>query len=160
DARNASRVRLLDEMEDDFLSSRGGSSAESHRTAYKRAVTLMRSRAVKAFDLSEEPGKLRDAYGRNLFGQGCLLARRLVAAGVPVVEVSSAGTPGWDTHQNNFNQLKSLCGVLDPAWSTLMADLKDRGLIDTTTVVWMGEFGRTPKINGNQGRDHWAVSWS
>jgi hypothetical protein len=160
DERNASRVRLLNDMESDFLASRDSRSAESHHTAYKRAVTLMQSRAVKAFDLAGEPEKLRDAYGRNLFGQGCLLARRLVEAGVNFVEVSFAGIPGWDTHQDNFNQVKNLSAVLDPAWGTLMGDLADRGLLETTTIVWMGEFGRTPKINGNSGRDHWAVSWS
>jgi hypothetical protein len=161
--RGASRVRLLEEMEDDFVADRPGAASLSHRTAYKKAVTMMRSEAVKAFDLSAEPAPLRDAYGRNLFGQGCLLARRLVERGVPFVEVTLAnvaGTPGWDAHQQNFESVKKLCEVLDPAWATLMSDLKDRGLLDTTTVVWMGEFGRTPKINGAQGRDHWAVSWS
>jgi Protein of unknown function (DUF1501) len=166
DARRASaRIGLLDEMEDDFLADRAGSSAQSHQTAYRRAVTLMNSKAVKAFDLSEEPAALRESYGRNLFGQGCLLARRLVEQGVPFVEVTLAGVPqanvpGWDTHQNNFAGVKSLCGVLDPAWSTLMSDLKTRGLLDTTLIVWMGEFGRTPKINGQNGRDHWANAWS
>jgi len=100
---------------------------------------------------------LRDAYGRNLFGQGCLLARRLVERGVPFVEVTLGG---WDTHDNNFEQVKSLCGILDPAWATLMRDLDDRGLLDSTLIVWMGEFGRTPQISGGTGRDHWAVSWS
>jgi hypothetical protein len=155
--RGMARVKLLDEMETEFLASREGVSTNSHRTAYQRAVTMMRSEAVKAFDLSGEPAKLRDAYGRNRFGQGCLLARRLVERGVPFIEVT---LDGWDTHQDNFNSMKRLCGVLDPAWSTLMTDLKDKGLLDTTTIVWMGEFGRTPKINGGKGRDHWAVSWS
>jgi hypothetical protein len=160
--RAAGRVSLLDEMEQEFAATHPDPSALSHRTAYQRAVTLMRSSAVKAFDLKEEPAKLRDAYGRNLFGQGCLLARRLVERGVPFVEVTlgGAGTPGWDTHQDNFNQVQRLSGILDPAWGTLMDDLKDRGLLDSTLIVWMGEFGRTPKINGNKGRDHWAVSWS
>jgi hypothetical protein len=164
-SRAGPRIELLDQMEDDFLADRSGSSAQSHQTAYRRAVTLMHSKAVKAFDLSEEKATLRDAYGRNLFGQGCLLARRLVEQGVPFVEVTLAGVPqgnvpGWDTHQDNFNSVKKLCEVLDPAWSTLMTDLKDRGLLDTTLIVWMGEFGRTPKINGQNGRDHWANSWS
>ena len=119
---------------------------------------MMRSAAVKAFNLDEEPAKLRDAYGRNLFGQGCLLARRLVERGVPFVEVA---LNGWDTHAQNFEQVKRLSGTLDPAWATLMDDLKDRGLLDSTLIVWMGEFGRTPKIAKQRtGRDHWAVSWS
>jgi uncharacterized protein (DUF1501 family) len=132
--------------------------------AYDRAVRLMRSPARAAFDLDDEPAKLRDAYGRNLFGQGCLLARRLVERGVPFVEVFlgrvRGAFAGWDTHAKNFDALKSLCGILDPAWGTLMADLKDRGLLDTTLVVWMGEFGRTPRVNGNAGRDHYPNAWS
>jgi uncharacterized protein (DUF1501 family) len=152
-------------MEKDFQAERPGAAGIAHQTAYRRAVAMMRSAAVKAFDLSGEPAKLRDAYGRNLFGQGCLLARRLVEQGVPFVEVtlnSAPGAPGigWDTHQNNFNAVKSLSGVLDAGWATLIDDLKDRGLLDTTLIVWMGEFGRTPKINGQTGRDHWAASWS
>jgi hypothetical protein len=155
--RAAKRVALLDDVEQDFLRDRDALASQSHRTAYQRAVTMMRSKAVQAFNLSEEPAKLRDAYGRNLFGQGCLLARRLVERGVPFIEVT---LDGWDTHQQNFDRVKQLCGVLDPAWATLMSDLKEKGLLDTTLIVWMGEFGRTPKINGNQGRDHWAVSWA
>ncbi|MFL5338757.1 MAG: DUF1501 domain-containing protein [Gemmataceae bacterium] len=163
--RSASREKLLDEMEQDFAAGRPGAPAHSHRAAYKAALTMMDAKAVKAFDLSEEPAKLRDRYGRNLFGQGCLLARRLVERGVPFVEVTLSGVPGqqvlgWDTHQNNFETIKKLSGVLDPAWATLMDDLKDHGLLDTTTIVWMGEFGRTPRINSNQGRDHWANAWS
>jgi uncharacterized protein (DUF1501 family) len=126
---------------------------------------MMRSAAVKAFDLGDEPASLRDRYGRSLFGQGCLLARRLVERGVPFVEVtlsqvSGQGALGWDTHQNNFESVKRLSGVLDPAWATLLDDLKDRGLLESTVVVWMGEFGRTPKINPQNGRDHWANSWT
>ncbi|HEY7153357.1 MAG TPA: DUF1501 domain-containing protein [Gemmataceae bacterium] len=156
--RSAARLSMLDDMEREFLAQRSSIAAESHRTAYRRAVTMMRSSAVKAFDLDEEPAKLRDAYGRNLFGQGCLLARRLVERGVPFIEVS---LNGWDTHNQNFEQVKRLSGTLDPAWATLMDDLKDRGLLDSTLIVWMGEFGRTPKIvKDRTGRDHWAVSWS
>src|SRR5262249_6162702 len=135
--RAAARVKLLEEMEDDFAGGKPGAPAQSHRTAYQRALTMMRSAAVKAFDLSDEPEKLRQRYGRNLFGQGCLLARRLVERGVPFIEVTLTG---WDTHQNNFDSVKRLSQVLDPAWSTLLDDLKDHGLLDTTTVVWMGEF--------------------
>jgi hypothetical protein len=163
--RSLGRVELLDEMEKDFTASRPSVTAQGHRTAYQRAVTLMRSTAVKAFTLSEEKASLRDRYGRNLFGQGCLLARRLVERGVPFVEVSLSGVPGapglgWDTHANNFDAVKSLSAVLDPAWATLMDDLRERGLLETTMIVWMGEFGRTPKINPSKGRDHWANSWS
>jgi uncharacterized protein (DUF1501 family) len=162
--RSNARVKLLREMQKDFIETRAALSSESHQAAYDRAVTLMRSNATKAFDLDDEKKELRDRYGRTLFGQGCLLARRLVERGVPFVEVSLATVGnlalGWDTHANCFDGVKTLSGVLDPAWSTLLDDLKQRGLLDTTMVVWMGEFGRTPKINGNKGRDHWANSWS
>src|SRR5208337_4156908 len=117
--------------------------------------------AARAFRLEEESDRLRDAYGRNLFGQGCLLARRLVERGVPFVEVTLGGQNGigWDTHQQNFEQVKQLSATLDPAWATLMQDLKDRGLLDSTLIVWMGEFGRTPKLEGN-GRNHFPNAWT
>lgn len=161
--RSTARVKLLDEMQDDFLTTRPGSAALGHRTAYHRAVALMKSQAIKAFDLDEEPRALRERYGRNLFGQGCLLARRLVQKGVPFIEVSlnnAPGVGGWDTHTNNFPAVKSLSSVLDAGFATLIDDLADKGLLATTTIVWMGEFGRTPKINGSRGRDHWANSWA
>jgi hypothetical protein len=163
--RADARYRLLDDVEKDFIEGRPDLPAISHRIAYQRAIRMMRSEAVKAFNLESEPKELRDRYGRNLFGQGCLLARRLVERGVPFVEVTLAQIPnlqvfGWDTHQNNFDAVKKLSEVLDTSWATLMEDLKSKGLLDTTTIVWMGEFGRTPKINGQNGRDHWANSWS
>jgi hypothetical protein len=163
-ARAAARLRVLEEAEEDFVRGRPGVASEGHRTAYRRAVTLMNSSAVKAFSLDEEPRSLRDAYGRNLFGQGCLLARRLVERGVPFVEVThggiNGGAFGWDTHGQNFTQVKSLCEVLDAGWAALMSDLSDRGLLDSTLIVWMGEFGRTPQINQGQGRDHYPNAWA
>ncbi len=162
--RETARLELLRDMQNDFLQKRSAIPSLSQRSAYERAVKLMHSSAVKAFDLDEEPKKLRDAYGRNLFGQGCLLARRLVERGVPFIEVTLGNlgnlSLGWDTHVENFDNVKKLSQVLDPAWATLMHDLKQRGMLETTTIVWMGEFGRTPKINGNNGRDHWANSWT
>ena len=158
------RIDLLREMEKDFVARHPGVSPQSHQTAYERAVKLMRGEAARAFNLDEEKDAVRDAYGRTLFGQGCLLARRLVERGVPFVEVTlgslGGGSFGWDTHQNNFDNVQRLCGELDPAWATLMADLKDRGLLDSTLLVWMGEFGRTPKINPQRGRDHFPNAWS
>ncbi|MGL4551445.1 MAG: DUF1501 domain-containing protein [Gemmataceae bacterium] len=156
------RLDQLVEMEKEFITRHPGTASFSHKTAYERAVRLMKTDASKAFNLDEEKDSVRDAYGRNLFGQGCLLARRLVERGVPFVEVTHAGNGGigWDTHQNNFDQVKNLCGTLDPAWGMLMSDLKDRGLLDSTLIVWMGEFGRTPKINPQRGRDHWPNSWA
>jgi uncharacterized protein (DUF1501 family) len=155
--RARERLDLLREIEAGFLASRPGSGTASHVTAYDRAVRLGRVSAARAFDLTGEKAALRDRYGKSPFGQGCLLARRLVERGVPFVEVTLGG---WDTHDNNFEQVKSLCGVLDPAWATLMEDLADRGLLDTTLVVWMGEFGRTPGINPRNGRDHYPAAWS
>jgi hypothetical protein len=159
------RLDLLQDMQRDFAARHPSASTSSHVTAYERALKLMRSEAAKAFNIDDEPAGVREAYGRNLFGQGCLVARRLVEAGVPFVEVTLAGVNnqqqfGWDTHAQNFNAVRRLSEVLDPGWGTLMKELKERGLLDTTLIVWMGEFGRTPKINQNQGRDHWANSWS
>ena len=163
-AQGETRARLLEEMEQDFVKARPDAAAASHYTACMRAVRLMRSAGARAFNLEEEPASVRDDYGRNRFGQGCLLARRLVERGVPFVEVSLGGadgqTLGWDTHGDNFNTVRRLSGLLDPAWGTLMDDLKDRGLLDTTLIVWMGEFGRTPRINGGAGRDHYPNAWS
>ncbi len=124
----------------------------------------MRSEAATAFDLEQEPAAVRDAYGRGRFGQGCLLARRLVERGVPFVEVSLGGfdanAVGWDTHQNNFTVVKNLSAELDAGWGTLMEELKQRGLLESTTILWMGEFGRTPQINAQGGRDHFPNAWS
>ena len=155
--RADTRLSLMRDLERDFADSRPGATVESHKSAYEAAVRLMNPKTAKAFDLTEEKAELRDRYGRNLFGQGCLLARRLVERGVPFVEVT---LDGWDTHGQNFDAVKGLCGVLDPAWATLMTDLTERGLLETTTVIWMGEFGRTPKINAQKGRDHFAEAWS
>src|SRR5262249_20918697 len=139
------------------LQSHPSAGTASHRAAYEQAVRLMRDDAARAFQLDDEPKALRDQYGRSRFGQGCLLARRLVERGVPFVEVALGG---WDTHEENFDGVKRLCGSLDPAWATLMADLRSRGLLDSTLVVWMGEFGRTPAINPRNGRDHFPNAWS
>ena len=159
------RLSLLANMEHRFLSQRPGTPGASHVQSYEQAVRMMKSSAVSAFDLSKEDDALRDAYGRNAFGQGCLLARRLIEHHVSYVEVTLNGLDanpgaGWDTHADNFTAVKSLCDILDPAWATLMTDLQQRGLLEDTMVVWMGEFGRTPKINENTGRDHWPGSWS
>lgn len=155
--RISSRLALLEEMGAEFRTLRPGIGAESHHDAYQRAVRLMRDSAAQAFDLNQESAATRDAYGRGRFGQGCLLARRLIERGVPFVEVSLGG---WDTHDNNFEAVKNLSQTLDPGWGTLMSDLHSRGLLDSTLVVWMGEFGRTPGINPRNGRDHFPKAWS
>jgi hypothetical protein len=139
-------------------------AAKAHQANYNKAMRMVQTQARKAFQLEEEKPELRDAYGRNRFGQGCLLARRLVERGVAFVEVALSGTPnngvGWDTHGDNFNAVRALSGILDPAFATLMKDLRERGLLDSTLVVWMGEFGRTPLINPQGGRDHFPIAWS
>lgn len=159
------RINLLRDLEKDFVGQRPGLAARSHQTAYERAVKLMQTAASKAFDLEEESSKTRDRYGRSLFGQGCLVARRLAERGVPFIEVTSGqfgnNQLGWDTHQNNFDAVKRLSTELDGAWASLMEDLRDRGLLDSTLIIWASEFGRTPQITANQnGREHWASGWS
>lgn len=165
-AQTDARLSLLTSLEHDFLAKRPGAPGASHVESYQQAVRMMKSDSIGAFNLDDEDGMLRDAYGRNPFGQGCLLARRLLESGVSFVEVNlsspdgNGGGAGWDTHQENFDAVGELCGVLDPAYSTLITDLKQRGMLEDTLVIWMGEFGRTPKINDNNGRDHWPKSWS
>ena len=137
------------------MASRPEITGRSHQNAYRQAVRMMKSGASNAFSVETEPEELRERYGMNPFGQGCLLARRLVEQGVPFIEVTLSNAPGaeggigWDTHQGNFPRVQTLSAALDAGWSTLMDDLKDRGLLESTTIVWMGEFGRTPNINGN-----------
>ena len=154
------RVDLLEEMEKAFHRDYQAGAAAAHRTTYQRAVTLMRSKEAKAFDLSAEPESSRKAYGSGRFAEGCLLARRLIEVGVSFVEVSLGG---WDTHQNNFERVKSLSKQVDAPMATLIRDLKERGLLDSTLVIWMGEFGRTPRINqrgAQPGRDHYPRAWT
>jgi uncharacterized protein (DUF1501 family) len=112
---------------------------------------------MRAFDLTKENDKTRAAYGDSAFGNGCLLARRLVEAGVTFVEVQ---LDGWDTHQDNFARVSRLADTVDKPFAALVADLKQRGLLDKTLVIWMGEFGRTPNINANSGRDHFPKAFN
>lgn len=151
------RLDQLKQIQSDFLAIHPDLPALSHQNAYDRAVRLMRTAAAKAFDLDQEKAKVRDEYGRNLFGQGCLLARRLVERNVPFIEVT---LNGWDTHGQNARTVRNLSQIVDSAWASLMADLKERGLLETTLIVWMGEFGRTPKFPRADGRDHWPNSFS
>ena len=163
EARMNKRLDLWKGLQSDFLSANRGNAAITHNSVYGGAVDLMNSRDAKAFDLTTEPEKLREEYGRSVFGQGCLMARRLIEQGVAFVEVSlgtSSGGAGWDTHSDNFNAVKSLSGDLDAGWATLMRDLDERGLLESTTILWMGEFGRTPQINATSGRDHFPNAWS
>lgn len=158
------QVEILKFLQEGFASKQKGEASKAHDASYAKAIRMVETQARKAFHLEDEKPELRDAYGRNRFGQGCLLARRLVERGVAFVEVTlsniQTAAAGWDTHADNFNQVKALSQVLDPAWSTLMSDLRDRGLLKSTVVIWMGEFGRTPKITPNGGRDHFPLAWS
>jgi hypothetical protein len=154
-------------------------AGEVHRSAVERSVRLMSSRQKQAFDLSREPDAVREMYGPpapsaarpsggkeaggterpGSFGQGCLMARRLVEAGVPFVEVVMGDGVGWDTHRDNFPRTRALSLECDAAMAALITDLESRGLLDSTLVVWMGEFGRTPQCTGG-GRNHWSRAWS
>jgi uncharacterized protein (DUF1501 family) len=141
------------------LEVQANSNAKTISTFRSRAFDLMTSQeAKKAFDIHSEPEKLRDEYGRHTLGQSCLMARRLTEAGVRCVTIDHSN---WDTHDGNFEVLKkTLLPVYDTAISTLFRDLADRGRLDKTLVVVTGEFGRTPRINKNAGRDHWGSAFS
>lgn len=130
--------------------------------AARRAYDLLSTSATReAFDLSREPRKVLDAYGPDPFARNCLLARRLVEAGVPLTTLYSVGNRDWDTHGSNFKHLKAtLAPQTDRGLSALLADLDARGLLDETLVVWMGDMGRTPKVNKDAGRDHWSFCYS
>lgn len=128
-----------------------------HRANLDRARRMMSSDQIRAFDVSSEPGAVRAAYGDSPFGRGCLAARRLVEVGVPCVEVT---LDGWDTHANNHDLQAARIRILDPAFSALLRDLRERDLLKDTVVVCGGEFGRTPKLNALEGRDHWPHGFS
>jgi len=135
-----------------------GDFASNHR----RGFELVQSAEVRrAFDLSSEPSALRERYGRHSWGQSHLLARRLIEAGVRFVSTVNGPSISWDTHEDNFKRLKTrLVPPMEQAFSTLLDDLQQRGLLDSTLVVWMGDFGRTPRINAKAGRDHWPQCYS
>ncbi len=156
-ARFRERMRLLAEQEGDFEKEHASDEVTKHKTAYDKADRLMHTPLLEAFDFSKEKPELLKSYGDSNFGRGCLLARRLVERGVACIEVNLGG---WDTHQENFTKVAANCKQLDPGMGTLIRDLHDRGLLKNTLVVWMGEFGRTPKINPNTGRDHYPKAWS
>src|SRR5262249_17946282 len=137
------RLTVLSSMEEDFMGENRGDSSEDHFKVLKKTVSLMTSKQMAAFKVQQEPQAMRDKYGATAFGKGCLMARGLVEAGVPLVEVDLGG---WDNHQGVFTALQRKLPELDKAWSALVSDLKARGLYDSTAVVWMGEFGRTPRI--------------
>lgn len=144
-------LRFLEEFSAEFDARHSDSGLERRRASLQRLERMLTQPFVKVLDVEKAPTADRDRYGRSEFGQRCLLARRLLESGVKFVEVAHGG---WDTHENNFNTVARLCGEIDGPWSALLDDLQSSGLWNETIVVWMGEFGRTPQINGNSGRDH------
>jgi hypothetical protein len=158
ESRLYQRMKALDMIEKSFISQNRGSAAKDHEAVLKKTLNIMTSAQMDAFKVAKEPKPVQDRYGTDRFGKGCLMARRLVEAGVPFVEVDLGG---WDNHTGIFNILQNQrLPILDKAMSALVEDLNQRGLLQDTAIIWMGEFSRTPRINGNTGRDHWARSWS
>ncbi len=157
------RLALMERLQRDYAKAGAKMLVDEHRAVYDTASKMVLSPRIKAFDLKNEKDTIRDQYGRSSFGQGCLLARRLVETGVTFVEVlcTNSGNPiNWDTHHDNFTGHQTLAGMADPGFATLITDLKDRGLLEKTLVIWMGEFGRSPKINPKAGRDHHPQAFS
>src|SRR5579872_4819988 len=157
DSRFDARQQALIMLDSDFAAQTGDIKVKGRQAVYAKAVRMMRSERLKAFDVTGEPDAIKTAYGDTNFGKGCLIARRLVESGVKFVEVV---LDGWDTHQNNFDRVGKQAATFDPAMASLVKDLQQRNLLDSTLIIWMGEFGRTPKINGNDGRDHYPNAWS
>ncbi len=153
------RIHRLEKMNAGFRERYDGKALDDYAKIYEQAVKLMSSSDLAAFDIAQEPAAVRDAYGDDRFGQGCLLARRLVERGVRFVEVVSGG---WDTHSENFEQMEDLCPPVDRALSSLLADLDARGLLDETLVVLTTEFGRSPDISQDRanGRNHYPKAFS
>ncbi len=158
DKRLMQRMATLRLIEDGFIKQNRGQAAKDHAEILNKTLNLMTSDQMQAFKVEQEPEPVRERYGATNFGRGCLMARRLVEAGVPFVEVDLGG---WDMHTGIHSTLADTkLPELDRAMSALYEDLEQRGLLQDTAIMWMGEFSRTPNINGNAGRDHWARAWS
>ncbi len=151
------RLALMDRLDGAFAARGGGAVVKNHREIYRQAGELMLDPNLDVFTLDDESQTTKDRYGDSEFGRGCLLARRLVEAGVTYVEVRMGG---WDTHDDNFNRVANNASQVDPAFAALIADLKGRGMLDDTLVLWTGEFGRTPKVNARGGRDHFPKAFN
>jgi len=158
DARQRARRELVDKINLLGYGLADVPEMAAAETAKQKAYGLILGKGKEVFNLENEPTVLRDRYGRNTFGQECLVARRMVEAGVPYITISFPG--GWDTHSNHFATMKRQCPWLDQGLATLLADLSEKGLLDSTLVWCTGEFGRTPKISWeppwNGGRHHWG----
>ena len=157
DERYARRLKMLEQVEANFGAVEGSDLVADHQKLIRKSSNMILSPRMEAFDLNKESDKMRDAYGRTKFGAGCLLARRLVEAGVTFVEVNQ---DGWDTHDNNFERVRNNNGAIDQPMAQLIGDLRQRGMLDRTLVIWMGEFGRTPRINARAGRDHYPRAFN
>ncbi|MFO0612447.1 MAG: DUF1501 domain-containing protein [Polyangiaceae bacterium] len=157
DARDQKRRSMRDMLDAEFAKRTGDRRVATRGAILGRATAMMRSSDARAFSIDEEPEAVKAAYGDTDFGRGCLTARRLVEIGVPFVEVT---LDGWDTHDNGFERTQKLMTTLDAGASALVRELKERGLLKNTLVVCMGDFGRTPDINGDDGRDHYPAAWS
>ncbi len=151
-ARVADREQLWRSLERDFARQHDDSVVTAHRTAHERAIALARAAEAAAFDIDVEPLEVRSRYGDNKFGRGCLMARRLIEAGATFVTVTQSG---WDTHTDHQARTQPLLGELDLGFSALLDDLSARGQLESTLLVWAGEFGRTPHLNARGGRDHY-----
>jgi len=151
------RLGLLGALEQEFADRGAAEAVAEHKTLYQKTRMLVRSARISAFEFNDESEETRKLYGSTQFGRGCLLARRLVEAGVSFVEVRSNG---WDTHDDNFNKTANLASQVDPGMAALVTDLAQRGLLERTLVVWTGEFGRTPRINPRTGRDHFPRAFN
>lgn len=152
ETRLQQRLGLFNKLEDQFAQRGGQTVVANQRQLYENATGIVFSEQTKAFDITDESDELKAAYGDTEFGRGCLLARRLVETGVPFVEIRKTG---WDTHTDHLERLEKLTAETDPAFAALISDLDQRGMLEKTLVVWMGEFGRTPKITARGGRDHY-----
>jgi hypothetical protein len=151
------RLELFNQLENDFARRGGQVIVDNQRRLYDKAAGIVLSPTTRAFDISEESAAVRESYGDTNFGKGCLLARRLVEAGVSFVEVRM---DGWDTHADNFEKTATQAAEVDPAFAALVGDLKSRGMLERTTVLWTGEFGRTPQVNARGGRDHFPRAFN
>ena len=157
DERYERRLDLLDTIEANFGAVDGADIVRDHRKLIRKSSEMIMSPRMEAFDLEKESDSMRDAYGRTRAGAGCLLARRLVEAGVTFVEVNM---DGWDTHEDNFNRTAQRAAMIDQPMAQLITDLRERGMLERTLVLWMGEFGRTPQINARAGRDHYPRAFT
>jgi hypothetical protein len=151
------RLGLLSKLESDYATKGGKQEVQDHQHLVSRTSKMILSSQMSSFDLSKETAQTRALYGDSPFAHGCLLARRLVESGVTFVEVVLGN---WDTHDDNFNRSKTLCSEFDQPMAALIRDLEQRGMLDNTVVLWMGEFGRTPRINARSGRDHFPNAFN